>query len=52
MTYWERAAQKLSVVLDGAPAYWTEAPDAKRLKLFCHSLNLIKQQCADEGLEA
>ena len=52
LTFWERAAQKLAVVLDGAPAYWAEAPDGERLKLFCQSLDLIKQQCAEEGLEA
>ena len=52
LTFWDRAAQKLAVVLDGAPAYWAEAPDGERLKLFCQSLDLIRQQCADEGLEA
>ena len=34
------------------PAYWAEAPDAERLKLFCQSLDLIRQQCTDEGIEA
>ena len=52
LTFWDRAAQKLALVLDGAPAYWAEAPDGERLKLFCQSLDLIRQQCADEGLEA
>ena len=52
VTYWDRAAQKLAVVLDGAPAYWAEAPDGDRLKLFCQSLDLIRQQCADEGLKS
>ena len=49
--YWSRAMQKIALVLDGAPAYWAGEPDADRLRLFCQSLDLIRQQCADEGLE-
>ena len=51
LTFWDRAAQKLAVVLDGAPAYWAGEPDADRLRLFSQALDLVRQQCADEGLE-
>ena len=49
--YWERLADKLSFVLDGAPAYWSEAPDPQHLRLFCRTLDELMSQCAAEGLE-
>ena len=51
-TYWERAAQKLAFVLQGQEAYWAAEPDANRLRVFCRCIDEIRQQCADEGLEA
>lgn len=48
--YWTRAMQKLEVVLAGAPHYWAGEPDADRLRLFSQALDLVRQQCADEGL--
>ena len=50
-TYWERLDQKLQWVLEGAPAYWSEAPDPQRLRLFCRTLDELMSQCAAEGLE-
>ena len=49
--YWQRLTDKLSFVLDGAPVYWSEAPDPQRLMLFCRTLDELRQQCALEGLE-
>ena len=51
-TYWERAAQKLALVLQGQEAYWAGEPDANRLRVFARCIDEIRQQCADEGLEA
>ena len=48
---WQRLGDKLTFVLDGAPAYWTEAPDPQRLRLFCRTLDELMSQCAAEGLE-
>ena len=50
-TYWERLDQKLQWVLDAAPAYWVEASNPQRLRLFVRSLDELRQQCLDEGLE-
>ena len=49
--YWERLAEKLSFVLEGAPAYWAMEPDAHHLKVFCRKLDELRQQCEMEGLE-
>ena len=49
--YWQRLTDKLTFVLDGAPAYWSEAPNLQRLMLFCRTLDELRQQCALEGLE-
>ena len=48
--YWERLSDKLSFVLEGAPAYWSEAPDVQRLKLFCRTLDELRKQCEMEML--
>ena len=48
--YWQRLTDKLTVVLDGAPAYWSEAPDPRRLRLFCRTLDELRIQCEMEGL--
>ena len=48
---WERLADKLSFVLQGAPAYWSEAPDPQRLRLFCRILDELRSQVEAEGLE-
>ena len=50
--YWERLADKLSFVLDGSPAYWQEAPDPQRLRLFCRTLDELRSQVEIEGLKA
>ena len=49
--YWERLAEKLNVVLEGAPAYWAKAPDAHHLKVFVRTLDLLRSQVEAEGLE-
>ena len=48
--YWQRLTDKLSFVLDGAPAYWSEAPDPQRLKVFCRTIDELRQQCESENL--
>jgi len=49
--YWERLAEKLSFVLEGAPAYWAMEPDAHHLKVFCRTLDELRSQVEAEGLE-
>ena len=49
-TYWDRLQDKLSFVLSAAPSYWQEASDPQRLKLFCQTLDQLREQCAEEGL--
>ena len=49
--YWQRLSDKLSFVLDGAPAYWSQAPDAHHLRLFCRTLDELRSQVEAEGLE-
>ena len=49
--HWERLAEKLSFVLEGAPAYWAMEPDAYHLRVFCRTLDELRQQCEMEGLE-
>ena len=49
--YWQRFGDKLTFVLDGAPAYWSEAPDPQRLRLFCRTLDELRSQVEAEGLE-
>ena len=50
-TYWERLNQKLEWILEGAPAYWSQAPDPQRLRLFCRTLDELRSQVELEGLE-
>ena len=50
--YWQRLSDKLSFVLDGAPAYWSKAPDAHRLRLFVRTIDELRSQVEAEGLEA
>ena len=49
--YWERLSDKLSFVLDGAPAYWSQSPDAHHLRLFVRTLDELRSQVEAEGLE-
>ena len=48
--YWERLADKLSFALKGASAYWSEAPDPQRLKVFCRVLDELRSQVEAKGL--
>ena len=49
-TYWERLNQKLQLVLEGTPPYWSQGPVPQRLKLFCQSIDLLRAQVELEGL--
>ena len=49
-TYWERLSQKLEMVLEGAPAYWSKAPDAHHLRLFVRTIDELRSQVEAEGL--
>ena len=49
-TYWERLNQKLEWILEGAPAYWSEAPNPQRLRLFVRTLDELRSQVELEGL--
>ena len=42
--YWQRLSDKLTFVLDGAPAYWAQAPDAHHLRLFVRTLDELRSQ--------
>ena len=48
--YWQRLSDKLTFVLDGAPAYWSKAPDPQRLRLFVRTLDELRSQVELEGL--
>ena len=48
--YWQRLSDKLSFVLDGAPAYWSKAPDAHHLRLFVRTIDELRSQVEMEGL--
>ena len=48
--YWDRLADKLGFALKGACAYWSEAPDPQRLRLFCWTLDELRSQVEAEGL--
>jgi len=50
--YWQRLSDKLSFVLEGAPAYWSQAPDAHHLRLFVRTIDELRSQVEAEGLEA
>ena len=49
-TTWERLNQKLEWVLDGGPVYWQQPSDPQRLRLFCKTIDELRQQCEMEGL--
>ena len=49
--YWERLADKLNFVLEGAPVLGTEAANAQRLRVFCLTLDELRRQVEMEGLE-
>ena len=49
--YCQRLTDKLSVVLDGAPYYWEREPNPAQLRLFCRTIDELRQQCELEGLE-
>ena len=49
--YWQRLTDKLSCVLDGAPAYWQREPNSAQLRLFCRTLDELRSQVEAEGLE-
>ena len=50
--YWERLAEKLSFVLEGAPVYWHREPNPHQLMLFCRTLDELRSQVEAEGLRA
>ena len=49
--YWQRLQDKLSVVLDGAPFYWSREPNAHQLMLFTKTIDELRSQVELEGLE-
>ena len=50
-SYWPRLAQKLEIVLAGAPYYWAREPNPAQLQLFCRTLDELRSQVEAEGLE-
>ena len=48
--YWGRLLPKLLIVMDGAPVYWSQEPNAHQLMLFCRTIDELRQQCELEGL--
>ena len=50
-TYWERLNQKLEFSLGAGPVYWQQPSDPQRLRLFCKTIDELRQQCEMEGLE-
>ena len=49
--YWERLAEKLSIVLEAAPPYWAMAADAHHLKVFVRTLDELRSQVEMELME-
>ena len=49
--YWGRLLQKLLIVMDGAPVYWSREPNAHQLMLFTKTLDELRDQVELEGLE-
>ena len=49
--YWGRLFQKLLIVMDGAPVYWSREPNAHQLMLFTKTLDELRSQVELEGLE-
>ena len=49
--YWGRLLQKLLIVMDGAPVYWSREPSAHQLMLFCRTIDELRQQCELEGFK-
>ena len=49
-TYWERLDQKLQIVLKGAPAYSSKAPDANHLRLLVRTIDELRSQVELESL--
>ena len=49
--YWERLAEKLNIVLQGGPAYWSLEPDAHHLKVFVRTLDELRSQVEMELME-
>ena len=49
--YWGRLLQKLLIVMDGAPVYWSREPNAHQLMLFCRTIDELRQQCELEGFK-
>ena len=49
-TYWERLNQKLEFSLGAGLAYWQQPSDPQRLRLFCRTIDELRQQCEMEGL--
>ena len=50
-TYWERLNQKLEFSLGAGPVYWQQPSDSQRLRLFCRTIDELRQQCEMEGLK-
>ena len=50
-TYWERLNQKLEFSLGAGPVYWQQPSDPQRLRLFCRTIDELRQQCEMEGLK-
>ena len=50
-TYWERLNQKLEFSLGAGPVYWQQPSDPQRLRLFCRTIDELRQQCELEGLK-
>ena len=51
-SYWLRLAQKLEIVLAGAPYYWAREPNPAQLRLFCRTIDELRSQVELEGLKA
>ena len=50
-TYWGRLNQKLEFSLGAGPVCWQQPSDPQRLRLFCKTIDELRQQCELEGLK-
>ena len=49
--YWERLNDKLQFSLGAGPVYWQQPSDPQRLRVFCRTLDELREQCEMEGLK-
>ena len=50
-SYWPRLHQKLTIAMAGSPFYWQREPNPHQLRLFCRTIDELRNQVEAEGLD-